>query len=1341
MGEGSGNPAAGNAERVLGYLNFSSGAHDPTMLRQLNDLCHWLETSRPPDQPNGPLHQSLQTVLVEQLQIGTVEGKALRNPEQARMALMLAFEHVLPAYREHHRDLLFHQSADAIFNAFFIGRVFERVLAEQEHWADPAATTRRVIGRLNDYIGHRPLAVLESGKREPYEHEWVRPIPLYIRGAGVVHGPAAEVVQSAIDHLYRTDPEIRRAAQLDPELLDELALDPRSFDFDHPVNKRPNYHFGQWDEHHIDNRGHYRRFVIHNVTLDSLCRRIESESGIPRDQLVCEAGAVLACTILMSSGICGYGPGAHDSTVTLGNLLPLIAAYRDAFYEHLLARIPEDHRQRLAGEIEVRQQPFGAARQHLNQELASYRGMQMMHVHLSRVYARMGYPQSALRHVDALPVASTRMMCQLECLLHAGNRALDEGNLAVACQTLPRLVDLVQRSIECGALIDPWNIIGFDANYNLFQGTENTVRDHRADELIDLMEQIFVFAAGTWIAAEAADEAAISERVQGEFREAVEWWYQFATHEISSVDSVDAHDVFKASRNVARLLGEWNKSGAERGDLEFWAGHASTFDSDRDYVLAINSLIERDDFATSMALLIHWLSHDDLRNRPGGSASFHGLTGNWISRQRYLLDQVEDDDDWHREAGRIWNRLCKFTDYVEANAGDLWQVPQFTLESRHGNPPPADETGEPVEDDSHQDLYRAAYEDMVFRETTNDGFDGSIYEDGDATEEQLQTELDRILEHLKFLDAVVACWGEAALLATEIRQHNGPAEPVRALSPGVGLKTAEWFQQAHRYCVDLGKLIRAIDGFQLPEPDGSVDSLGEYDRQRLFKESLLDHVIHLTVDTSVALRILGAVTRSLDPNANIPDVDADLGEDETGEAGLWMDTLAGVLAGDRDRVRPCLGELVDRLVNLPLLYVPLSRGGDPARIVRLRTRQSMLGQILDCLPRLGMLTETRELIHTALAMERGQTVRQGAVTEFDELFRIGYTSMVDALIQASQPSCAEDPPADREQDRQCDTALFEALETLAETMLMLWLGHSQTLRLSVLEKVRDEPSWESLVGFIDQFGETLFTQQFLSLSNIRAILHQGVDQWLTQLEEEQVEDIGWPIIEKIRAGYPRRDAVRHMTLVLEAVIENFNEFRDYNCTTTQSDNGRLLYIFLDFLRLRCRYDQVCWNLKPVMWAHESLVRHGHVRVARLWRRLLAERVNPEAEKLLEQLAGLQQKYSIRMATVEQRLNERFVHPMHVDRLVAQVGQAMADPSSAESSRAFELIEHYAETLTRQPVGAGLELPGWLAALEAEVDLHLATLHDSGSASALVDYDLPGLAELRDQLDALPRRES
>ena len=204
-----------------------------------------------------------------------------------------------------HRDLLFHQSENSLFGPFFLGRAAEALLAQGAPWDEAQRITKGAIARLNDYIGHRPVAALESQRHQPYAHEWVRPLPLYVRGAGVAMGPHQPVVAAALELLAETDADLLRAAHFDPQLLDELAIDPRAYDFDHPANKRPNYHFGQWDPHHIDGQGRYRRFVVQQVTLDALMERVENPAGLPQEEVVFEAAAVLAGTMLMASGVSG----------------------------------------------------------------------------------------------------------------------------------------------------------------------------------------------------------------------------------------------------------------------------------------------------------------------------------------------------------------------------------------------------------------------------------------------------------------------------------------------------------------------------------------------------------------------------------------------------------------------------------------------------------------------------------------------------------------------------------------------------------------------------------------------------------------------------------------------------------------------------------------------------------------------------------------------------------------------------------------------------------------------------------------------------------------------------
>ena len=448
---------------------------------------------------------------------------------------------------------------------------------------------------------------------------------------------------------------------------------------------------------------------------------------------------------------------------------------------------------------------------------------------------------------------------------------------------------------------------------------------------------------------------------------------------------------------------------------------------------------------------------------------------------------------------------------------------------------------------------------------------------------------------------------------------------------------------------------------------------------------------------------------------------------------------------DSKQVIEIFPQLTEHLHGQPLLYVPISKGGDPNAIVKARVLQIAILDLLRYLPAIGLFVETYELTHTALAMERNNPIGQGAVTEFDELFEIAFSSMVQTLVDSTRQFQAqrnEQPGADRKAiASESETVLFDCIEKLTELMLILWLDHSRTLRLSVLEKVNDKNSWDRLVEFIGKYGAGLFTQHFLHLANIRAILHQGVDHWLTQVQQSpNPPDLR--LFDEIGNGIPRQKAVRYLTLVLESVIENFNEYRDYNTTTTQSDHGESLYTFLDFLRLRGRFDRVCWNLKPVIWSHRILVNDQENNVARMWRRSLTERVGPEADKYLKKLESLRNKYSIRMESVGRRLEGRFGHQMQIDRLKALVAPAMVDPDSRASYRKFELLQHESQAFSRSTIGVGVDLPAWLAALEQEVEqYHLPRrLRQQELDHPWPESTVIPIAALREQLEQLPNRE-
>jgi hypothetical protein len=350
-----------------------------------------------------------------------------------------------------------------------------------------------------------------------------------------------------------------------------------------------------------------------------------------------------------------------------------------------------------------------------------------------------------------------------------------------------------------------------------------------------------------------------------------------------------------------------------------------------------------------------------------------------------------------------------------------------------------------------------------------------------------------------------------------------------------------------------------------------------------------------------------------------------------------------------------------------------------------------------------MLKETCQLIEAARLMESANPVGAGAISEFDRLFAAGYEAIVDALVSVSQHW-----PASAIESEAADNDLVECLEQATESLLKQWLAHSRTLRLSVLEKIADEKVWHALVGFIQEYGGDLFTQRFLNMGNLRAIIHQGVDAWLARLEHDSEAGEELKLLRDLDGKLPRSQAIKYLSTVIEAIVENYTEYRDYNSTTTQSDRGDLLYTLLDFLRLRVHYDRVAWHLKPVLIAHSILVRRGRGPAAEMWRRALAERTGELADTLQKRGAELRKKYAMRLPTVTDRLAERFIRPLTIDRVRALIKPAMEEVRQRSATSdfiggAFALLEQETEELTQEPTGVGLDVPLWLLSLEQEVE--------------------------------------
>ncbi|MCA9192063.1 MAG: hypothetical protein KDB03_09880, partial [Planctomycetales bacterium] len=1309
-----------------------------------------------------PAWVQIQQWLQDELARLSATNSAFANSQQVESVIELIWLNVLPAYLDFHRDLLFHQEPEGLFNGFFLGRVMEAVLEQGGPWNESERIVSGTIARLNDFVGYRPVAVLEGRRLEPYANEWVRPIPLYIAGVGTCDGPYRKVIDLCMQILAETDKDIIRRAGFDLKMMSELAIDPRAYDFDHPVNQRPNYHFGQWDPHCIDNSGFYRRFVIQHVTLNALLARIEQEPELPREELVFEAAAVLAGTMLMASGISGNGPGAFSSEVTLTSMLGPIAQYRDDFYEHLMSKLASPHLDRLQAEKEIRRQPLGGARQHLNTFLAKHRACQLEHVHLARLFARMGNSIAAKEQSDFVSVPSARIMSRIDCLLTAADHFLQVGKLDEAAEISPQIMDLIQRGIQCGALVDPWNILGFAGNFARFEGPDSAVHDHRVDDLVQLMELVFALQSRIWREGAAAGRKDVCFVIEKQLREGTKWWHQFAAHEVADVGATDPRETLQSAVIVAKALELWHSGGAGAGDVRFWAPHADLFDSPKAYALVVESLLERDDFVAAMALLVHWLGQADRVGLQSGETSFSDLARRWMQRHETRLQLAQGEDTSDPNSGgdqrfRDWSVAQKFFDYLEANAGDFWLPPKFQLavnkrrNKADENDPFEIAGGDDLDSDETENLFEAAYEGVVFNDSTDDGVDSSLSEEGDFNSTELADEANRLHQRLNFLTAIAQMWKGAAL-SLHLRRELAEDSPVRPTR----LHAMEaWASQAATNRAGLLRLMKDVSQFVIAGGAATHDAMSRYDRQRLIKESLLERIIAAAVETADARRLLLA---TLSASGNVSDSVATELERLPEDDKLAICIVGKLLHGNHADVPEAFTRLLLVLRTKKLLYIPLARGGDPAQIYSVRLRRRVLSHLLVWLPRQGMFYQACQLIETARFMEHHNPIGPGAVTEFDDLFHLCFVSMARATVQnslqwryqelkgmaAGSKTKGNKPKADSKSLTKAGTKRFEltpeqaqaaikrfdnlnvdlhdgeslaelepssdelivALEQITEVMLGSWLSHSRTLRLSILETVDNSRNWQQLVEFIQRYGGPIFTQSFLRLGNVRAILHQGVGRWLRRVMEEGFhEDEFDDLTTGIREGQiSQQHAERMLSVVLEAIIDHYAEYRDYNSTTTQSDRGELLYMFLDFLRLRVQYDRVSWNLKPIYWTHEVLVRMGCQQTAQQWRRALAERIGRESDVYVERLVSLQTKYAMRMPTVADRLHERFTRPMTVDRMRSLVGPSIRSFwQTGKTATVFELLLEECKLMMEQPTGVGLDVPQWLSALEEEVE--------------------------------------
>ena len=239
------------------------------------------------------------------------------------------------------------------------------------------------------------------------------------------------------------------------------------------------------------------------------------------------------------------------------------------------------------------------------------------------------------------------------------------------------------------------------------------------------------------------------------------------------------------------------------------------------------------------------------------------------------------------------------------------------------------------------------------------------------------------------------------------------------------------------------------------------------------KERLLSSVIGTCLDQALAVGALRGAREGEESSTEL----------EASAAPEWQPHIFALNAPFENGAGPgasWLPEFIRLFKHEPLLYTPLTHGGHPRQILRASIAQTILRGLTANLPRQGLLRETYQLILLAHAMEQLQTLTGPRVTEFDRLYQLAVQAVTDAVVEAGQ------------RENVTSQVLVQTLEAVAQPFVKVWMDHSKTLRVSMLETITSEKEWAKIGAFIKKYGHDLFHARFMTLANLRGIVHRGV---------------------------------------------------------------------------------------------------------------------------------------------------------------------------------------------------------------------------------------------------------
>ena len=371
--------------------------------------------------------------------------------------------------------------------------------------------------------------------------------------------------------------------------------------------------------------------------------------------------------------------------------------------------------------------------------------------------------------------------------------------------------------------------LGFQGLFPLFTSREDSVRDPRLEDLIDAVSRMFHLYAGLLAATASAGEAELAAKLAKRLERLARWWDQHATYEVADLPRVHGGERAAAAEHVALALAglrqaqQENPSGSS--DLTFWRQRRQGFQSPAAFAQVVDALLRQDDHRAALGLLMTWLSTANETALEEGEASFHALARRWL----------RDVVDSPAPAAERVPLLVRFIELLEANAEELWGVPEWSL-------------GRPKNDDEPSERFESAYEDVTFHDSADDGSEGAVLGSESPDYFPLEDEAERLEDRLDFLTTVAALWQGAAESA-----------PQAVANPELAETLAGWHATARSWQEPLLALLDGLHELKIPEPAGGFEDVMEYDRRRMLREQLAESIIETCLETGRAVRQLGSM--------------------------------------------------------------------------------------------------------------------------------------------------------------------------------------------------------------------------------------------------------------------------------------------------------------------------------------------------------------------------------------------------------------------------------------------------------------------------------------------------